>query len=403
MKKVVCIGNSLAGIKAIEQIRQHHPEAEVTLFTVEGEPPYYRHQLGDLLARVISPEQIYYRPLPYYQDQRIHLSEQKISRINLRKNKITTEDKQIFEFDCLLLAGMDAPHFAEIKGVHKSGVYYSRRLADVRQLINNLLIIETVVIDSDDLSGLRLAVALLKRGKEVILVTCAQHVFPQVLDEESSQVVRFLLQEAGLRIITENPVSEILGESDVKAIRLKSGKVFAAQAVILSVSQVDLRLFKDTELHFDQQIPVNANLQTNIENIFALDKAAQGTGDGWEEDCDTYPILLEQQGIKVASHIQGEEFLIQPPLPQARIMLNERALYIMGKTQPQRTVQVLSHWDQDNKDYKKIFIVDHRAVGAVLFCDAAQKERIEKLIVDRTDISGQEESLFGSPIFSLPK
>ncbi len=288
MKRVIVMGNSIAGIKAIEEIRKIDQTAQITLFTLEEHVSYYPHLLADLIANEISKDRVYYQPREYYQQLRVGLVEAKISRVNLKRRRITTEDKQIFDYDLLIIADTGVDKFPDIKGTHKDRVFSLRRFGDMNQFLTALPLVETVIIQSGGALGAKMACALKKRNKEVIWIVPTKATLP--------------LAERNIRVMEEDAVGEILGDSEVKAIRLRSGKVIAAEAVIFGDTEVDLKLFKDSGLQVPNRISVNAHFQTNIENVFAINGACDSGHDRDFEDGDAYVSLLEQQGRTVAAH-----------------------------------------------------------------------------------------------------
>ena len=47
MKKIVVIGNSIVGVKALETIRAADSEADLTIFTLDGFYPYQQEFFAD--------------------------------------------------------------------------------------------------------------------------------------------------------------------------------------------------------------------------------------------------------------------------------------------------------------------------------------------------------------------
>ncbi|MBI5415577.1 MAG: FAD-dependent oxidoreductase, partial [Candidatus Omnitrophica bacterium] len=178
--------------------------------------------------------------------------------------------------------------------------------------------IDTVAIQSDAGRGSSIAAAFLKRDKEVIWVVSSDRVAREFLDSDAGGKMAAAVQEKRLRLVAGNPITEILGEGDAKAVRLKSGKVLAAQIVIFPDAQADLKLFIDPAVTIEGGIRVNEQFQTGIEGVLALDAACRpvprggtcsageaGANPGQENTGFLLVTVLEQQGAAVAAALKG--------------------------------------------------------------------------------------------------
>lgn len=304
MKKILVLGSSIAGVKAIEEIRRFEPDCEATILT-DGEYPYDRGLFAPVLAKEVDYKKIFYKPNDYYEKTRINVVVgQEIARINLKKYKVTTEDKQAFDGDVLIVTDAPGYKLPEIKGVNKNGVYTFQQLTDLNQILDFLPLIDTVVIQSDSNRGASIAAAFLKRDKEVIWVVLSDQVAQDLLNADTTGKLAVAAQKNILRVVAGNSIAEILGEGDVKAVRLKSGKVLATQIIIFPDAPVDFKLLTDPAVTTDGKIRVNEQFQTGIEGVFALDAASVSTDPNQESAGFLLVTVLEQQGAAVAAALK---------------------------------------------------------------------------------------------------
>lgn len=310
MKKILVLGSSIAGVKAIEEIRRFEPDCEAAILT-DGEYPYDRGLFAPVLSKEVDYKKIFYKPNDYYEKNRINVVVgRKIARINLKKCKVTTDDKQAFEGDVLIITDAPGYKLPEIKGVNKNGVYTLRQLPELDQILDFLPLIETVVVQSDSPRGASIAAAFLKRDKEVIWVVSNDQVARDALNAEITGNLAGAAPaspesgpESKLRVVAGNPIAEILGEGDVKAVRLKSGKVLATQIIIFPDAPADFKLFTDPAVTIDSKIHVNEQFQTGIEGVFAIDAA--GAAPGQENAGFLLVTVLEQQAATVAAALKN--------------------------------------------------------------------------------------------------
>jgi hypothetical protein len=62
------------------------------------------------------------------------------------------------------------------------------------------------------------------------------------------------LEGKGIRVFSENAVEEILGDAEVKAVKLKSGKVLACDTVIFDEAKADIRMLSEPTLTDEDKI-----------------------------------------------------------------------------------------------------------------------------------------------------
>ena len=61
MKKILILGSSIAGVKAIEEIRRFEPDCEATILT-DGEYPYDRGLFAPVLSKEVDYKKYFTSP-----------------------------------------------------------------------------------------------------------------------------------------------------------------------------------------------------------------------------------------------------------------------------------------------------------------------------------------------------
>jgi len=309
MKKIAVLGNSLTAIKIVDQLKSFGEEIEAVFVSSENTFPYQRNLLPEIPTKKINQNKVFYRPATEYEAAKVRfIFDKKATRINFKRGRLTLEDKEQIDYDILLLSDISQEPFADVKGSNKTGLYNLRRLTDVSSLIKNFAFIETIVIASDNLAGLKTAFSLCAAKKEVVLVTSEAKILNGLLDGESAAIVHAYVEEGGLRIITQNRILELLGDNETKAVRLEGNKVLACQAVLTDSNALDLRLFKETELQCGERVFVNEHYQTNFDNVFAIDTVCDRMIFSDWDMADNYLEFVEEQASTVASRIAGKEY-----------------------------------------------------------------------------------------------
>ncbi|MBI5415313.1 MAG: FAD-dependent oxidoreductase [Candidatus Omnitrophica bacterium] len=379
MKKIIVLGSSIAGLAAIEEIRKSEPQSEATILSMDGSYPHDRTLFIPVLTKELDYKKILYKPNDFYGKQGIQVvTDSKVSRVNLRKKKITTEDKRPFDYDVLIIADVPNWKLPEIKGNNKTGAYSFKTLKELDQALDVLPLIETVVVQSDTLEGLRTAAAFARRGKEAVWIVSTPTILPEFLEAEQGRKAAEVLQSDKLRVICANRIAEMLGEGEVKAVRLKTGKVIAAQMVIFPEAQEDWRLLADSPLTVTGKVAVNEQLYTGLEGVFAVDRAASS------ENLDR--ASLEEQGRVAARALKGETAAFRWPIAQQLLTFPGLDINFLGRLPAAGHPQSYAAFDTASLTGKKVFLEDGQAVGAFLLNAAADTGRVTRLLQGTTTL-----------------
>ena len=73
MKRLVVVGNGMAGVGCIEQILKYGPQFDITIFGDETHVNYNRIMLSSVLAGEKGSDEIALHPLEWYRNNRIDL------------------------------------------------------------------------------------------------------------------------------------------------------------------------------------------------------------------------------------------------------------------------------------------------------------------------------------------
>ncbi|OGX43007.1 MAG: hypothetical protein A3G91_06090 [Omnitrophica WOR_2 bacterium RIFCSPLOWO2_12_FULL_50_9] len=390
MKRIVVLGSSVAAGKVSEEIRRLDPESEIILMGFDGCYPYDRYLFAPVIAKEVEYPQVFFRDKNFYEQHRIQvISDKKITRINLARNRIMTEDKTTFAYDALVIADAPGYRLPSIKGASKNGVFGFTHLKEIDNILDVLPLVETVVVQSDTPEGLQIAAAFLKRDKEVIWIVSGESIFPSLWGLEVGQKMASLLEIKGLRIMHENAIAEILGEGEAKAVRLKSGKILSVQVVILGDVEGDFRLFVDSSLKIHNRICVDDRFRTNVDNVFAVGSAAAG-GCPIVAGEDVMPsVLYEQEARITAAVLSGQP---QPlacwPVVVRSISLEGLTIDFIAETRIKDGQKEFVFADEGCKIYKKVFTDSNIPCGAYLINAHEELEKFGRLIEGTMTLAG---------------
>lgn len=400
MKQFVIIGNSAAGISAVEAIRQRDKEPKIVVISDEDYPAYCRCLISYYLSGEVKEEKILYRTGNFYKEHNVELIlNKKVERVDPKKNRIILEDKNQLDYDSLLIATGAFPKFPEnIKGIKKSNVFGFRTIKDAKDIEAMLPVAKTACILGGGLIGLKAAYALKKRNIEVKVVIKSKQVLSQLLDFAAASLVQKRLEENGIEIILGQDVIEVIGNGDIKAVKLDSGKVFGCSLVVVGKGvEPNIGLVKETQIKFNEGIIANNLLQTNIPNIYTAGDVCESFDLTWGQLSVNalWPIAVEQGKI-AGANMGGEQINYEGSLGMNSIEffglpVISLGIYKVKEESPSFTE--LKVYDVKANLYKKLILNNNVLVGAILVGDIKNSGLFLRLIKERIDLSSLKDRL----------
>ncbi len=407
MKNYVIIGNSAAGIAAIEAIRQRDKESKITVISHEGYPGYCRCLISYYLARQIQEDKLLYRKENFYHENNIELLlNKKVSRVDPKKNRVVCEDKSQISYDQLLIATGASPKFPEIQGIKKKGVFGLRTIKDAKEIDGLLPVTRAAAVLGGGLVGLKAACALKKRDVDVKVVIKSGQVLSQMLDFEAASFVQKRLEENGIEVVLGEDVKEIIGEGEIRAVKLESGKTFEASLIIVGKGvSPNIDLVREAGIKVNQGIIVNQLLQTNVANIYASGDVAEAFDltTGKPAVNALWPIAV-QEGRIAGANMAGDSISYDGSIGVNSIEffgLPTVSLGIYKREKGDAAFEELKKSDAKLGVYKKLTLKDNFLFGAILVGDIKTSGVFLRLIREKIDVSTIKDKLladnFGFP------
>jgi NAD(P)H-nitrite reductase large subunit len=273
--KVVIIGNGISGITAARHIRK---QSEHEILVISGETEHFFSRTA--LMYIYMGHMKYEHTKPYedwfWEKNRIDLKKTWIESIDFDKKSLQTSDNEVIPYDKLVLALGSKPNRFGWKGQDLEGVHGMYSFQDLEKLENRSEKIKTGVIVGGGLIGIELAEMLHSRGQHAILLVRENSFWNNVLPKEESEMVNEQIRKNGIELRLEQELDEILGSSEVEAIKTKSGEMIDCEFVGLTAGvSPRIELVKNTKLETDRGICINEYLETNIEDVYAIGDCVQ--------------------------------------------------------------------------------------------------------------------------------
>ena len=279
--KIVIIGGVAAGAKAAAKSKRLVPDSKIDIYTQDshvsysacGMPYYIQGNFEDYHNLIIrTPERFEKDGID------VHLFH-RVEKILPDLNKIVVRDldKDIVfevEYDKLVIATGAVPVRPNIKNIDLKNIFTLRRLEDGIAIREKLRKSKRAVILGGGYIGLELLEAFVANKVHTTLIERSQHIM-SILDEEIGELVQDFvstLYPEKTKIITNDEVTEFIGEDEVNAVKTKNGKIIETDMVLVAAGVrpvVDIAKEAGIVIGKTGAIKVNSRMQTNIENIFA--------------------------------------------------------------------------------------------------------------------------------------
>jgi len=200
--------------------------------------------------------------------------------INKENKTVELAGGETIKYDKLMLATGSVPIKPKwLTGADKDNVFTIPKdkvyLAGMKEKLSSC---KKVVVIGAGFIGVEFSDELAKRGHEVTLVEKLPEILSLAFDEELSGRIEELLKSRGVKVITGNGISEILGEEKVKAVKLENGEVLESDAVVLSMGykpNADLARKAGICVNESGFIVVDEYMRTHEKDIFAIGDCAQ--------------------------------------------------------------------------------------------------------------------------------
>jgi nitrite reductase (NADH) large subunit len=195
-KKLVMIGNGMAGVRTIEEILKLAPDAfEITIFGNEPHPNYNRIQLSYVLQGEKTLQDIIMNDWKWYEENHItiHTNEAVIS-IDTTNKQVTSENGRVVIYDELIIATGSSSFILPVPGATKQGVIGFRNIHDCEMMINTSRQYKKAVVIGGGLLGLEAAKGLLNLGMQVDVVHLMPYLMERQLDAESAKMLKNQLE-----------------------------------------------------------------------------------------------------------------------------------------------------------------------------------------------------------------
>lgn len=375
IKDIVIVGGGIAALSAAENARLTSDSVNITIIAKEEMLPYYRLNLTRYLAGEVDSASLPVKSLKWFEDNRIEVVYNEVKSLDLENKKVEMKDGTSLGYDRLILANGSHPFVPPIMGGNLKGVHVFRTIEDAEKLLSLAKTGKKCVCVGGGLLGLETAGALNERGVKVEVVEGFDWLLPRQLPENAGNILQKFMEEKGIKTRTASTIAEILGDEEVRGVKLKSGEELEADFIVLSTGvRPNSYLARQADIKVKAGVRVNDSLFTSDPNVLAAGDVAEHAG-----------IVY---GIWPASHAEGMVAGINAAGGSAqfngiaqsnRLKVLGIDLFSIGKISPEDAGYDICE-KEINGNYHYLVVRDGRLAGAVLLGNTENSNIIQELI-----------------------
>ncbi len=405
MTHYVVLGNSAAGLTAIDAIRQRDRDGAITVVSQEPEPTYSRVALPYILSREKDLRQITLQGPDYYRANNVELiAGVGAAGLDAKSKTVRLEDGRTVSYDKLLVATGSLSRVPPVQGIEEADVCYHWTLADTRKIEQQLEGAKRCfVIGAGFISLLTVSALIKAAGLEYTVVEIADQVMPQLLDREGGRALERGMREKGIEVVLGDQVSAIERGKDGYGVTLKSGRTHDADMVVCGTGvRPNVDFLKDSGLEIARGVLTNGCQETNLNGVYAAGDCAEGFDflSGERAVHAIWPTAIDQGRVAGAS-MAGDSQTYPGSLSWNVTELFGLSSASVGEFRARDGLESIVFHNPQTNIYRKLLLDGGRIVGAVVIGRAEHIQDlgvVQAMIRRGTDVSRWKHMLGGERI-----
>ncbi|WMJ24432.1 FAD-dependent oxidoreductase [Paludicola sp. MB14-C6] len=375
--KYVIIGNSAAGIGAVEGIRQIDKLGEITVITNEPYHTYSRPLISYLLLGKTDLQRMKYRDDDFYIKNNVNLrASSTVIKINEIENYVTINDGSKIPYDKLLVATGSSAFVPPFEGLnHVKNKFTFMTLDDANALNKAIDMNSKVLIVGAGLIGLKCAEGIHQKVKSITVVDLSSRILSSILDDTGAKMVQNHMEAQNISF----KMSQKVKSFTKNAATLENGEEIPFDVLVLAVGvRPNIELLKGvTEI--EKGIIINTKCQTKNENIYAAGDCTQSE-DVSSGDHKIMALLPNayMQGECAGINMAGGDAAFNKAIPMNAIGFFGLHMITAGNYIGDAYIQ------EDGKTYKKLFYSNNKLNGYILIGNVEKAGIYTNLIRERT-------------------
>lgn len=388
LERVVVVGASLAGLSALETLRQDGFEGELIAVGAEPVLPYDRPPLSkQVLQGTWEPDKTALRDQSQYDALGVtwHLG-RRATALDIAKQAVTLDDGEPLAYDGLVIAtGATPRRLPNASGL--AGIHVLRTLDECLALAREFETAGRVCVVGAGFIGAEVAASARGRGLEVTMLEALPAPLARAFPPEMGAACTALHVDRGVDLRCGVTVAGFEGDGRVSGVRLGDGSVVEADVVVIGVGVVpETGWLESSGLPLDNGVVCDSTCATAAPGVVAAGDIAR-----WPNNLFGETMRVEhwsnavEQGTAAAKRLLAGpgETVDFTPVPYFWSDQYDAKIQFLGRCCPTDEVRIVDG-SVDEGRFVALFGRDGRLVGALAFSRPRLLMAYRKLLAAKT-------------------
>ncbi len=396
MKKLVVVGNGMAGVACVEQILKYRHDFDITIFGDETHVNYNRILLSSVLAGEKTADDIVLNGIDWYQSNGIRARlGQRVTDIDPVRGIVIDAAGEETTFDKLILATGSSAFVPPIEGVNKKNVHVFRTLDDTRALLERSRPGLKAVVIGGGLLGLEAARGLQVQGCDVTVVHLKDTLMERQLDSPGGDYLRRKMEALGVRVLLQKQTKGFLGNGRVQGLRFACGSEIDADLVVIAAGiRPNAELGRTAGLEVRRGIVVNDYMETSHPDVFAVGECTEHRG----EIFGLVAPLFEQGRVLAATITGNRGPVFTGSAPSAKLKIMGVDVFSAGNVESTEPGdETIRYENAATGVYKKLVLKENRLDSVILVGDASDHHKYVEWLRTGEDLTQHRNHLLFPP------
>ena len=398
LTKQVIVGNSAAGLNAVQAIREIDDSCTITLISMEDCRSYSPVLLTYYLKGKIPREDIFIVNHDYYKENRVDAKLGcEVIGISPSRQVISIKDCEEIKYDNLLIATGASPVKLEHSEDTIDHLFYLRTIEDVEKILAQAKHADRIIVVGAGLIGLQAAEAIFHEGIQLTIIEWSNQVLPRIADFTSAGIIQKEIESRGISVYLEKKIDKIIKVAGkVKVVTGSNEQLTADMVVVATGVRPNCQFLESSGVKINRGIVVDGTMRTNIDHIFAAGDVCEAknliTGKSdviplWGNAC--------RQGRIAGLNMTGVKEKFDGGLAENVTTIFGLTVASVGLSEPPNGdgIEEIQFCNPARKIYRKIIVSDNKLLGAVLLGDTEDVGILGNFIRNRKEISPWQEDL----------
>lgn len=372
----IILGGGTAGLNGARAIRERNQTASITLISEEAYLPYDRPMLTKKMFGQNDAETLQSVAKEWYSENNITVKlSTKVEKLDTKNQTITLVGGESIAYDKCIYALGATGFIPPIKGKDLEGVTAIRTIEDIKEINEWAKTAKSAVVIGGGVLGLEAAWSLRTQKLNVTVLEGAPVLMAGRIDATSVDMLTNIADDKGIRIVTGAKIEEIAGDTKAKEVVLAGGEKIPADIVIISTGvRANIALAQESGIACDRAVIVDANMKTNVENVYACGDCAEFE----KANITIWPVAIGMGYTAGANACGDSDEIYVPEIGGLTFHGMGTALFAIGDpaSQSDKTYKTIEIKDDKQHTLEKYFFYNGMLCGAILLGNTSNMGKV---------------------------